>query len=89
MMCCQTCDDLFFSAKLLDTVTYCISFLENVRWWHYAQQRVLIRLVWFRPIYRKYWKCWKCTEGLCNAEQARKCYPVALSAPGPSKSGLP
>lgn len=38
MMCCQTCDDLFFSAKLLDT--YCVSFLdlhmENMYWWQHA-----------------------------------------------------
>lgn len=34
-MCCQTCGDLFFSARLGDTVAYCISFLENVPHWLY------------------------------------------------------
>lgn len=34
-MCCQTCGDLFFSAKLGDAVAYCINFLENVLHWPY------------------------------------------------------
>lgn len=74
MMCCQTCDDLFFTAKLLDTVTYCISFLENVHWWQYAQQCVLMRVIWLRSIDTKYWESWKWTEGLCNAGHAWGCY---------------